>query len=120
MASTTTPAGSFGYLYEVLITASIARLMRPQIDIDTKYNYLADLAYHMFTTALRVMPAEQLKLWHSQYCSTYKIQLDFRVMWDELASSGISEERKANTASAINTSTSILLGATFETISMRN
>jgi|GEM_PF-1337701 len=99
LVSSATPAGSFGYLYEVLITMSLAHGTRTVVDIETKYNYLSEFAFRIFSLQRqsnsheRALSAAEIEKWHSDYCTFYHLALDFATIWGELEASGSLQVR---------------------------
>jgi hypothetical protein len=89
----TTTAGSFGYLYEVLVTTSLSRKRGLRIDLDAKYNYLTELAHHLFRNKKRSLSEDDLRAWHHSYCADYKIAIDFGPIRDEFVDTGVIDSR---------------------------
>src|SRR5439155_21924575 len=92
----TTAYGSFGYLYEVLVTACLSRRTSPRVDLETKYNYLAEFAYHLFGQRRRSLPEHAVRDWHDEYCRAYKLRLDFPELWNELVASGAMDQQNGD------------------------
>lgn len=68
--------GALGYLYEHLITASLAKTAK-RLDLDTAYAYLSEVAYHMFGIRARRLNEVQMSEVHQRYCDEYKMNLRF-------------------------------------------
>lgn len=85
------PIGSFGYLYEVLVTESLSR--RKSTEIDAKYNYLTEFAFHLHQNGSKSLEVEQVRAWHATYCSTYHLPIDFTAFWEELVEAGVATNR---------------------------
>lgn len=68
-----TTYGSYGYLYEVLITSALSRSSK--YDLDTKYSYLSELAFFLFSGRLQYISMEELGNWHEEYCELYKVTI---------------------------------------------
>ena len=83
-----TSAGSYGYLYEVLITKALSA-QASKIKLDTKYNYLSEFAYKMHSEDLSELSPFDLKIFHDQYCESYKIFPPQSAMIDELLNSDV-------------------------------
>ncbi|MCH7754655.1 ATP-binding protein, partial [candidate division KSB1 bacterium] len=82
-----TTTGSFGYFYEVLITKALASTSR-EIDLDTKYNYLSELAYKMLTSKTRKMTESEMRNFHDYYCLEY-IEIPYAKLIDDLVEASI-------------------------------
>ena len=72
----TSSSGSYGYIYEALLTMALSRVSRLGVDIDTQYNYLSELAYHLYTLRNNSISLDKLEDWHDNYCNTYSINLN--------------------------------------------
>jgi hypothetical protein len=76
-------AGSFGYLYEVLVTSALSVSKgRPQLE--KKYNFLARLAYQMFKDSVRSMPLSRVREVSEHYSQSLLISVDFPAMLSDL------------------------------------
>lgn len=90
----TTTSGSFGYLYEVLVTASLARRKALRDELDAMHTYLSEFAYHLFTGRKRALPEGEVRSWHQAHCKEYRLPLMyFAPLWDELVASGVIDSR---------------------------
>ena len=89
-------SGSFGYLYEVLVTASLSRRKATRDEMDTIYTYLSEYAYHYFVRRRRALPEEHVRQWHEAHCSDYKLPLDFGELFHELEEAGIIDSRRGD------------------------
>lgn len=87
-----TTSGSLGYLYEVLITTSIAKSARRDIDIDTRFSYLTEFAYTLYANKDPGLSKYNMDDWHNKYCGTYQIDLPFDAMLQDLIQVGILRE----------------------------
>jgi hypothetical protein len=76
-------AGSFGYLYEVLVTSALS-VSRGKAQLDKKYNFLALLAYQMFSDGVRSMPLSRVKEIAEQYSHSRLVTVDFPAMLSDL------------------------------------
>lgn len=71
-----TGGGALGYLYEHLITTSLARTAK-RLDLDTAHAYLSEIAHQMFVLGIRRLNETQMTEVHQQYCRDYKMNLRF-------------------------------------------
>jgi predicted MPP superfamily phosphohydrolase len=85
-----TVSGSYGYLYEVLITQALARVGGE--DLDTRYNYLAELAWHLFDRGTRRLSQAEFEECHLAYVKKYAVRLSFHNVRGELLKSGLIYE----------------------------
>jgi hypothetical protein len=76
--------GSFGYLYEVLITTSLgmSRTAKPQLE--KKYTFLSLLAFRMFETDSDTITASAMEKLLDQYSIDYRINVDNNALWVDL------------------------------------
>ena len=76
-------AGSFGYLYEVLVTSALSvSAGKPQLD--KKYNFLALLAYRMFADGVTSMPLSRVREIADQYSRSRLVTVDFPALLSDL------------------------------------
>lgn len=78
--SLTTASGTYGYIYEVLITAQLSRMRK--LTLDTKYTLLSSLAYKLFKNKKKAISKPELDEVNKQYCDQYKM----KIATDELIS----------------------------------
>jgi DNA repair exonuclease SbcCD nuclease subunit len=81
--------GSYGYLYEVLVTVRLAKHFRDPMKLDLAYTYLEELAYKLFVEKLHMVDDQQAMRWHSQYCSEYHMSFSYESIRDRLKKSGL-------------------------------
>jgi len=68
--------GSYGQVYEALITARLAKVSLKSIDIGTKITFLARLAWRLFESGKRCINDEEWSELCEQYFTDYRIRLD--------------------------------------------
>jgi hypothetical protein len=68
-----TSSGSYGYLYEALLTIALAKISTKNIAVDTLYSYLSELAFHFYSERITSISENNLRLWHHLYCDKYKL-----------------------------------------------
>ncbi|GAH37018.1 unnamed protein product, partial [marine sediment metagenome] len=66
--------GSFGYFYELLITLALARVS-PRLSMDTKYNYLTELAYYVFSHNVSRLEDSDMDSLSDKYFRIYAIRI---------------------------------------------
>jgi UDP-2,3-diacylglucosamine pyrophosphatase LpxH len=81
-------AASYGRLYGAVLTAYLAKSGATS-DLETKVNYLNELAYHLYQTKQGHLSEEAAALWHAQYCDLHLDRLDYHRFRDELARSQV-------------------------------
>lgn len=91
--------GSAGYLYEVLITAALSRSVLRQIDLDVKYNYLAQLANNLYSLRQSTLSDIEARHWHSDHCQAYAINLEYEAMRNDLSVLGLLDVDEAASVS---------------------
>lgn len=84
MAASSSSLGSYGHLYEVLITRRLAEVSKKATDLGTKFTYLSRIAYHLFTKGQQSLGKADLGFLHEQYCQEYRINLPREATWDQL------------------------------------
>ena len=84
-ASPGTASGSYGYLYEALITSALAKARGRVADIDTKYTYIAHLAHAFYRAgATSELSREDIDQISSDYFSEFRIKFSVDEMLFEL------------------------------------
>ena len=82
-------AGSYGYLYQVLITDKLTSSAKT-ISLERKLGYLVELAYHMFKRRHAELAETEYRVFHLRYCSDYP-PIDQRDIFEALERAGILE-----------------------------
>src|SRR5262249_26768015 len=82
-----TRAGTYGSLYEVLITQALATKSKVG-NLDMRKTYLSELAFWMFSRELNRITDEQWVDFHSEYIVKYKIRPSRVELRNELEGSG--------------------------------
>jgi hypothetical protein len=80
-------AGSYGYLYAVLITKRLAEGDK-ELSLDKKLAYLVELAFHMFKSGRRELSMPEFELFHQRHCTQY-VPIDRRLIVKELELAGV-------------------------------
>jgi hypothetical protein len=81
--------GSFGHLFEGVVTAALAGSKFSQISIGDKYNYLAAMAMRMFQEKATRLGEDDCKSWHCSYWEGVELSVDFGCLADDLCSLGV-------------------------------
>ncbi len=76
-------AGSFGYLYEVLVTSALS-VSKGKAQLEKKYNFLALLAYQMFKDGVKSMPLSRVQEIAEQYSRSKLVTINFPAMLSDL------------------------------------
>lgn len=84
--------GSFGYIYETLITRSLVESTGSLDDVDTSYNYLSELAYHMYSESCPKLPIIEYEVWHTSYNDKFMSELSLEKMKKQLLNASLLEE----------------------------
>jgi energy-coupling factor transporter ATP-binding protein EcfA2 len=83
-ANGTMHGGSYGYIYEALLTKQLARVSSKATDIGTKYTYLSRIAYELFRRDTKELTSSEVHDLHNNYCEQYQIRLSEREILDQL------------------------------------
>ena len=73
--SASTPSGSYGYLYEALLTAALAKVSRDSGELDLMYTFISRLAFSLFNTGRRLMSKADIERVSQEYFDEYSISL---------------------------------------------
>jgi hypothetical protein len=68
--------GSFGYLYEVLITSALSSTQGDKPQLDKKYTFLSLLAFHLFDTGTDLLGERAINEMLDDYSRSYRVKLD--------------------------------------------
>lgn len=87
--SNNTATGSYGYLYEELITRALREVSANATDVDTKYTYISRVAYYLFDNEQIGLDEHQLKEVNQEYFRLYRIHFHEEKMLRELETAHI-------------------------------
>jgi predicted MPP superfamily phosphohydrolase len=73
---TTSPSGSYGYLYELIITKAIAKVSKDLTEVDLKYVVLSKLAYYLFEKNKKRFTLPDMRQVVDDYRTEYDIGLN--------------------------------------------
>ena len=76
--------GSFGYLYEVLITAALNSTRGEKPQLDKKYTFLSLLAFRLFESSLDVLGESAVDSLIEEYARSFRIKVDNKSMLEDL------------------------------------
>ena len=76
--------GSYGHLYELLITRRLGESSDKLTDLGTKYTYISRLAYHMYLADKSQISLAEMKDVNESYCTEYGQTVDLNKMLREL------------------------------------
>ncbi len=82
--STSTPSGSYGYLYEALLTLALSRVASDSIELDLMYTFISRLAYFLFTTDRKMLSRADVESVGREYFDEYSINIDISDYLDRL------------------------------------
>lgn len=95
MEAATTPSlasGSYGYLYEALITASLSHATNKAATLDTKYTYLSIVAYAMYEKDVERISRQDIEDLTDSYFETFRMKFNIDQMLKELEQGRIIEQ----------------------------
>jgi hypothetical protein len=81
--------GSYGHLYEALLTKRMAYAGKRRSVLGLKYTYLSLVAYELFRLNREVLTEMELRSVHNIYEREYHVSLDARELWEEFASAQV-------------------------------
>ena len=85
----TSSCGSYGFLYETLLTITLAQASKLNLDLDTQYSYLSELAFFFFRNRTKKLSRNQVYDWHADFCRDYGRRLDFEDLLTNFTSAGV-------------------------------
>ena len=86
-------AGTYGKLYEVLITQELAGCKATSFNFDTRQTYLSDLAFWMFSRSKRRFTDNDWLDFHDEYVGTYRVPYAKRDFEQDFTRAGIIQKR---------------------------
>ncbi len=81
-----TRSGAYGYFYDAMITSALNRTSSSHDDIDTKYTYLAELAWQLFQNKTRELDADEFASFNNNHWSKYRLSSNVETFLAELHS----------------------------------
>lgn len=67
--------GSYGYLYETLITSSLAQVAGDPTEIDTRYTFISRIAYYLFQRKQEYFTQNEVQQLRDEYLESYEISI---------------------------------------------
>ena len=84
-------AGSYGYLYEELITSRLKAVSAKASEVDRKYTIISRIAYYFFETEQEEVTNDELRQVINDYFKDYKVEVDLRELLKELGQARMLE-----------------------------
>lgn len=81
--------GSYGQVYEALITARLTKVSIKSIDIGTKITFLSRVAWRMFSSSRRFVDRPEWRELGEDYFSEYKVHVQSEVLLESFLLAGI-------------------------------
>jgi len=82
-------SGSYGFLYESLLTRTLSEL---DLDLGMLYTYLSEFAYYLFTSPTPFVSTGEAFDWHQGHCDNYSLRLDFEVLLSSLCKVSVLQD----------------------------
>ena len=90
--------GSFGYLYEVLITSALNSTISTKAQLEKKYTFLSLLAFHMFQSSSNILSVSATEHLLDAYSEDYKVKVDKKALLADLEYARVLEKQDGNYA----------------------
>jgi Calcineurin-like phosphoesterase len=71
-----TPSGSYGYLYEALLTSALANVCKDSAELDLMYTFISRLAFYLFSTERKLLSRADVEHISGKYFDEYSIPLN--------------------------------------------
>ncbi len=81
--------GSYGHLYEALLTKRMAGTSKRQNLLGFKFTYLSNIAYELFKSGRNALSERELRQIHRRYEAEYQVSVSERDLWDELVAAQV-------------------------------
>jgi hypothetical protein len=88
--------GSFGYLYEVLITTALSATICGKSQLEKKYAFLSLLAYRLFDTSMEVMSESSVNELLGEYAESLMVKVDGPALLADLDYAHVLTQRDGN------------------------
>jgi len=82
-------AGSFGYLYEVLVTTALNKSSNRKTQLEKKYMFLSRLAYEMFRNKVDLVSATRARQIAEEYAHSHLVKVDIDALLLDLETSRV-------------------------------
>src|ERR1019366_7013016 len=86
-----TAAGSYGELYEALITERLLSVSAKATDLGTRYTLIARIAYYIYKRDASTFTRDDINFVCDRYLSEYQIRIDPSRLIDDLVRADIFE-----------------------------
>ena len=73
----TVRGGSYGHLFEAVVTRILNGSRFTKVSIAAKHRYLSTLAYELYQRNLAALPEDEVLAWHTQYWKTIGVSVEF-------------------------------------------
>lgn len=93
-----TASGSYGELYEALITDRLVSVSKKATDLGTKYTVISRIAYFLFRQDAETFTKSELSAVLQDYFAEYDVRLNTDNIVEELVTAGILREMDGNFA----------------------
>lgn len=94
--SASTPSGSYGYLYEALLTLALSRVTSDSTELDLMYTFISRLAYFIFSADRKMVNKSDVEFVGREYFNEYNIHIDVSAYLDKLEKACILLNSKGN------------------------
>jgi Calcineurin-like phosphoesterase len=94
--STSTPSGSYGYLYEALLTVALAKVANDSTELDLMYTFISRLAFFVFSTERKLITRTDMERISEEYHKDYSVKVNVSDYIDRLESAQVLLEVNGN------------------------
>jgi hypothetical protein len=85
--------GSYGHLYESVIKLNLSKVAKNASDLESKLNYLTELAHEMFDRGHDGLDQSDFESWHERYQSEFASGVDRNAVLHDLSKASVLEYR---------------------------
>jgi hypothetical protein len=82
-------AGSYGQMYEALITAALASVSKKAVDLGTKYTYISHIAHYILRSGRHELGPEDLQKIHELHREQFQVSLNKQELIEQLLTAQI-------------------------------
>jgi hypothetical protein len=82
--SPSTPSGSYGYLYEALLTSALSKVCKDSSELDLMYTFISRLAFFLFTTDQKILTRPNVDKISQEYFDEIGVPLNVSDLLERL------------------------------------
>src|SRR5580700_1698761 len=94
--SPSTPSGSYGYLYEALLTSALANVCKDSSELDLMYTFISRLAFYLFNAEHKSLSRADVEQIRDEYFDEYSITFNLSDLLSRLGTAQVISNVSGN------------------------